>query len=185
MRSSNQKIQLHLYGWKSRADKTQISLEVQPIESKIQVKKLFEPIVNVISEHRSRSKQRARSRVKPRDRSLFFLVNPDGKVSGPHPSSSILAMFHRGLISKKLRVKKYGSTETISISKFVLDLSRNPRNSLKKNLRDGQSFQMNSKKLARANRIMGSRNKVVQDQLSLVLIIMFSCVFGFRRSFWL
>ena len=108
----------------SEADKTQISLEVQPIESKIQVKKLFEPIVNVISEHRSRSKQRARSRVKPRDRSLYFLVNPDGKVSGPHPSSSILAMFHRGLISKKLRVKKYGSTETISISKFVLDLSR-------------------------------------------------------------
>ena len=42
---------------------------------------------------------------------------------------------------------------------------------------------MNSKKLARANRIMGSRNKVVQDQLSLVLIIMFSVSLVFGGAF--
>ena len=88
------------------ADKTQISLEVQPIESKIQVKKLFEPIVNVISEHRSRSKQRVRSRVKPKMVSVFSSESR-WQGFGPHPTSSILAMFHRGLILKL--GKKYGS----------------------------------------------------------------------------
>ena len=53
-------------------------------------------------------------------RSAYFLINPNGKVSGPHPASAILAMFHKGLISTKLRVKKYGEHQSLPISKFVL-----------------------------------------------------------------
>lgn len=112
---------------------------------------------------------------KKKNKAVYFLLNPSGKVSGPHPANAILSMFHKGLISSRLRVKRYGSVESLPISKFVLNYSKSQRNELKQRIK-GNNLQMNSKRLNDASQIMGGRNKAVYDKIGLALSFVISLI---------
>ncbi len=130
----------------------------------------------------SKSFRRKSSKSDKKEKASYFLLNPNGKVSGPHPASAILSMFHKGLISSKLRVKKYGEHQSLPISKFVLLCSKAPSRSLKNSIKNNE-LHMNSRKLSKASRIMGSRNKVIDKNASLVLSFIISTVIVFGGAF--
>ena len=130
----------------------------------------------------TKSFRRKKAKPKKREKAAYFLINPNGKVSGPHPASAILAMFHKGLISTKLRVKKYGEHQSLPISKFVLLCSKAPSRSLKNSIKNNE-LHMNSRKLSKASRIMGSRNKVIDKNASLALSFLISTILVFGGAF--
>ncbi len=130
----------------------------------------------------TKSFQRKGSKPNKKEKASYFLLNPNGKVSGPHPASAILSMFHKGLISSKLRVKKYGEHQSLPISKFVLLCSKAPSRSLKNSIKNNE-LHMNSRKLSKASRIMGSRNKVIDKNASLALSFVVSTFLVFGGAF--